>query len=123
MLCEKQTPVESRLRDIDEILSTRRQHAHGSNAKTIFAYEDDDEQNANRHAEMLSDSSGLPALVPASSADESRGYLGCASETENTDDTSGAPIEISNTAPMELLPDIYPLKEMQYLCTEFDSDR
>ena len=38
---------------------------------------------------MLSDSGGLPALVPASSADESRRYLGYTSETDSTDETPG----------------------------------
>ena len=122
MLCENQTPVESRLKDLEEIISTRRQHDHGRNAKTIFAYEGK-EQKSNRHAKISSDSSGMPALVSASSADESGGYLGYMSETESTDETSGAPVEVSNTGPLELLSDIYSLEEMQYLCTEFDSDR
>ena len=59
------------MRGIEKILSTIRQYAHGSNAKSIFAHEGK-EQNADRHTEMLSDSGGLPALVPTSSADESR---------------------------------------------------
>ena len=44
MLCEKQTPVESKMRDIEDILSRRRQHAHGSNAKNIFAYEGEEKK-------------------------------------------------------------------------------
>jgi hypothetical protein len=61
--------------------------------------------------------------VPASSADESRRYLGDTSETDSTDETSGAPIGRSNTASLERLSDIYSLEEMQYMCTEFDSYR
>ena len=68
MLCENPTPIESRLRDFEKILSTRKQHAHGGNTKTIFAYEGE-ERKSTRHAEMSSDSSGMPALVSASSAD------------------------------------------------------
>ena len=45
------------------------------------------------------------------------------SETESKDEASSAPIEVSNTGPLELLTDTYSLEEMQYLCTEFDSDR
>ena len=95
MLCEKQTPIKSKLRDLEKIVSTRRQHAHGRNATTIFAYESE-ERESDKHAEMLSDSSGMPALVSASSSDESGGYPGYVSETESTDEASEAPVEVSD---------------------------
>ena len=45
---------------------------------------------------MSSDSSRMPALVSASSSDESGEYPGYVSETESIDVTSGAPIEVSD---------------------------
>ena len=111
MICEKQTPIESRLRDLEKILSTRRQHAHGSNATNIFAY-GSEEKEPNKHAEISSDSSGMPVLVSASSSDESEGYPGYVSETESTNMVSGAPMEVSDTESMVLVTDLLSLKDM-----------
>ena len=75
MLCEKQTPIESKLRDLEKILFTRRQHTYGCNATIIFAYESERERESNKHAEMSSGSSGMPTLISSSSSDESGGAL------------------------------------------------
>ena len=54
---------------------------------------------------------------------DSAEYNGSYQVTGSTDETSCAPIGRSDTASLEKLSDIYSFEEMQYMCTEFDSDR
>ena len=65
------------------------------------------------------DPDGYAANVEPDSAE----YNGSYQVTGSTGETSGAPIERSDTASLGKLSERYSFGEMQYMCTEFDSDR